>query len=413
MRSPLAAIFLIVVVDVLAFTLIIPLLPFYAERFGATPEHVGMLVSTFAVCQFLAGPVLGNLSDRVGRKPVLAISQLGTFAGFLVLANAHSLAMIFLSRVIDGATAGNLSVAQAAIVDVTTPEKRARGFALIGVSFGIGFLIGPALSAWLVTYDMRLPIYVAAGLSLLSVIFTLVMLPAPTKREPAPAGSLRGEVPPGPSKPERRLGVLDWGAYGAYLARPEIASRLAQYFLFSLSFITFTSGFALFSERRFVTSDGRPFGVREVGLVLAYSGVLGVILQGGLVGRVIARYGEARMVRFGFVLQAIGFAMLAWAHTVPMLLAASTVSSIGNAPLRPGLTSLITRRVGPHEQGLVLGLSQSLNSIAQIGAPLLATFVIGRAWLPLWALLAGGFAALALLVPTHGDERAASETAAV
>ncbi len=403
MRSPLLAIFLVVLVDVLAFTLIVPLLPFYAERFGATPSEVGHLVSVFAVCQLLAGPMLGRLSDRVGRRPVLALSQLGTFAGFLVLAGAKSLPMVFLSRIIDGVTAGNLTVAQAAIVDVTKPEERGRGFALIGVSFGVGFLIGPALSAWLATIDLHAPVYLAAGLSLLSVILTLVLLP---KRAPEPApqqGSLRGEVPPAPP-PERRLGVLDWGAYGQYLRRPALAARLAQYFLFSLSFVTFTAGFALYAERRFVRADGHPWGVREVGFTLAYSGVLGVILQGRFVGLAIARFGEATMVRFGFAFQALGFALLAFTGSTPALLAASTVASLGSSPLRPALTSLITKSAGPREQGTVLGLSQSLNAVAQIVAPLIAGTLIEHQALGAWAFAAGGASLLALAVPIPPPE---------
>lgn len=410
MRSPLVPIFFIVAVDVLAFTLIVPLLPFYAEHFGATPREVGYLVSTFAVCQLLAGPVLGDLSDRYGRKPVLALSQLGTFAGFVVLGLAHSLPMVFASRILDGITAGNLSVAQAAIVDVTEPDKRARGFAVIGVAFGMGFLIGPALSAWLATFDLRLPIAFAAALSLLSIVLTLVMLPAKTVAAAPVEGSYRGERAPAPP-PERRLGVLDWGAYRAYLGRPALASRLAQYVLFSLSFITFTSGLALYAERRFVTDAGRPYGVREVGFMFAYAGVLGLILQGGLVGRLVTRFGEARMVRFGFAFQGVGFALLAWAHSLPLLLVASTLSSVGNAPLRPALTSLITRRVSAREQGLVLGLSQSLNAVAQIIAPLIAGALIARGALAAWALTAAAFALAALVVPTRDDERAASEIA--
>ncbi len=411
MRSPLVPIFFIVAVDVLAFTLIIPLLPFYAEHFGATPREVGYLASTFAVCQLLAGPVLGDLSDRYGRKPVLALSQLGTFAGFVVLGTANSLAMVFASRILDGVTAGNLSVAQAAIVDVTPPEKRAQGFAVIGIAFGMGFLVGPAMSAWLATIDLRLPIAFAAGLSLLSVVLTVLMLPAKTVATPAPEGSYRGEKAPAPPK-QRRLGLLDWGSYRSYLARPALASRLAQYVLFSLSFITFTSGLALYAERRFVTDAGRPYGVREVGFMFAYAGVLGLFLQGGLVGRLVGRFGEAAMVRFGFLLQGVGFAMLAWAHSLPLLIVASTISSIGNAPLRPALTSLITRRVSADEQGLVLGLSQSLNALAQIVAPLIAGLLIARGSLSAWALSAGAFALLALAVPTRDDERAASATAA-
>src|SRR2546422_9997264 len=147
-RSPLLPIFLIVVVDILGLTIMLPLLPFYAEHFGASPAVVGLLVSTYAVCQLVAGPVLGQLSDHLGRKPVLTASQVGTFVGFLVLAYAPNLFFVFLARVIDGLTAGNLSIAQAYIADVTAPKERARAFAVIGIAFGIGFLIGPGASGY-------------------------------------------------------------------------------------------------------------------------------------------------------------------------------------------------------------------------------------------------------------------------
>ncbi|HZR10563.1 MAG TPA: MFS transporter, partial [Myxococcales bacterium] len=166
MRSPLLAIFLIVVVDVLGLTVMFPLLPFYAEHFGATPAVVGLLVSTYALCQLVAGPVLGQISDHVGRKPVLMVSQMGTFAGFLVLAYAPNLLIVFLARIIDGLTAGNLSIAQAYIADVTAPKERARAFAVIGIAFGIGFLIGPGASGYLTKhYGFHVPILCAAGLS--------------------------------------------------------------------------------------------------------------------------------------------------------------------------------------------------------------------------------------------------------
>ncbi|HVW11057.1 MAG TPA: MFS transporter, partial [Bryobacteraceae bacterium] len=151
-RSPLLPIFLIVLVDILGMTIILPLLPFYALHFGASDTVVGLLISTYALCQLVAGPVLGSWSDRIGRKPLLILSQLGTFIGFLILANAWTLWVIFLSRVIDGITAGNLSLAQAYIADVTEPQNRAKSFGVIGIAFGIGFLVGPGISGFLSQY---------------------------------------------------------------------------------------------------------------------------------------------------------------------------------------------------------------------------------------------------------------------
>jgi len=190
MQRPLLPIFLIVLVDVLGLTIMIPLLPFYAESFGASATVVGLLQATYAGCQLIAGPPLGSLSDRLGRKPVLLVSQLGTFAGFLILAFAPNLWVVFLARAIDGITAGNLSIAQAYIADVTTPKERSRAFALIGIAFGVGFLVGPGVSGFLSAhYGFQVPILCAAALSLASILGTAFLLPSvpphPEAEQPA------------------------------------------------------------------------------------------------------------------------------------------------------------------------------------------------------------------------------------
>src|SRR2546430_1946456 len=186
-KSPLLPIFLIVIVDVLGLTIILPLLPFYAESLGASPRVVGLLVSAYAICQFFAGPPLGHLSDRVGRRPVLLVSQIGTCIGFLILAFANSLWLVFLARIIDGLTAGNLTVAQAYISDVTEPQHRAKAFGIIGVAFGLGFLVGPAITGFLADFGNQYPILAAAGLSFTSIMATYFLLPS-TAPHPAPPG---------------------------------------------------------------------------------------------------------------------------------------------------------------------------------------------------------------------------------
>lgn len=389
-RSPLLPIFLIVVVDVLGLTLILPLLPFYAERLGASPFVVGLLITTYAACQLIAGPLLGQMSDHVGRRPLLLVSQVGTFIGFLILAYAQTLWLVFLSRTIDGLTAGNLSLAQAYIADVTRPEQRAKSFGVIGIAFGIGFLIGPAISGFLAQYSYRYPIFAAAALSATSILCTYFLLPGVA---PAPEGELAEGGPAPPAG--RRLKVLDWKAYAQYFRRPDLASLLYQFFLFVFSFATFISGFALFAERRF-TSGGHPFGPKEVGYVFAYAGLLGIILQGGLIGKLVKRCGEEPLVRAGFVASAAGCAVLGFSYELPGLLIAATISGFGTGVLRPVLTSLITQRAGRQEQGIVLGLTQSLMSIAQIIAPMIAGLLIEHGFLTLWALVAAVSAALAL-----------------
>ena len=380
-RSPLLPIFLIVLVDILGLTIILPLLPFYAENLGASATVVGMLLSSYALCQLIAGPILGRMSDHMGRKPLLIVSQIGTLIGFLILAFAHSLWLVFLSRIIDGLTAGNLSLAQAYIADVSAEENRAKSFGVIGIAFGIGFLIGPGISGYLSQFGFAWPILAAAFLSASSVVCTATLLPK-TEPHADAAGA--------------RLSVFDWKSYAKYFAQPKLGALLWQFFFFSLSFTLFFSGFALYAQRRY-TFHGQPFGAREVGYVFLYVGFLGIIMQGGLIGRMVKWLGERTMVWTGFGIAAVGYALLAWTHTIGQLLFATTVNA-GSGAIRPAVTSLITQQAGKREQGVVLGLTQSIASITQIAAPTIAGILIDHGQLGGWALTAAGVALLGMLV---------------
>lgn len=405
MRSALLPIFLIVLVDVLALTIILPLLPFYAERLGATPTVAGLLVSTFAACQLLSGPVLGQLSDRYGRKSMLVLSQIGTLIGFLLIARAESLAMVFAGRILDGLTAGNLSLAQAYIADVTAPENRARAFGVIGIAFGIGFLIGPAISGYLAHYNYAWPLYAAAALSATSIVATMTLLSNNPTPDPSTLGAdVKVSVPPPPGG--QRLGILEWGKYRELFGRATLKSLFARFFLFSMSFGMFTSGFGLFAERRFVNAAGHGWGPREVGFVFAYGGFLGIFLQGGIIGRLVKRYGEAPLVTAGLTCLGLGFVALGLSRAVPLLMVSATLSAFGNSALRPALTSLVTRRVARHEQGLALGFVQSLTSLASIMAPALGGFLIGHGWLSTWGFVAAAAAFVGLLVTDPAPEAA-------
>lgn len=385
--SPLLPIFLIVLVDVLGLTILIPLLPFYAEHLGASALVVGLLISSYAFCQLISGPILGRLSDHMGRKPLLIVSQLGTLIGFLILAYAHQLWVVFLSRIIDGATAGNLSLAQAYIADVTTPENRAKSFGVIGIAFGIGFLVGPGITGFLSQYGYSYPIFAAAFLSASSVVCTATLLP---KVEPHTSGG--GDGPGG-----RRLSVLNWKAYTEYFARPELGALLWQFFFFAFFFSLSMSGFALFAQRRYQW-HGHPVGAREVGFVFMYVGFLGVILQGGLIGRLVKWLGERALVWTGFGVASVAAAGMAWTFTIPQLLLDNTFGSYGSGVLRPALTSLITQKAGRREQGVVLGLTQSLTSVSAIVAPIIAGSLIDRGYLNAWALSVGAVAFVGMLV---------------
>lgn len=395
-RSPLLPIFLIVLVDVFGFAMVMPLLGFYAEHFGASPLTATLIVSTYAVCSLISSPILGRLSDRYGRRPLLLISQAGTCLGFLVLGYAGSLWMVFLGRILDGVTAGNLTLAQAYVSDHSTPEKRTKAFGIIGIAFGIGFLFGPFVSGELARFGHHVPFFFAAGLSLLSIFCTYTFL----ERTRPPQGA-SGDGPGG-----RRPSTFDWRVYAEYFRRPELGRILAQFFLFSFAFSCFTSNFALFSERQFGWNAG------DVGKLFAYSGLLGIILQGGILGRLVKRFGEKKLVVAGFLSLIAGYLVLGQAMELGLLLVAATILSFGNGVLRPALTARITQVVGPGEQGTAIGISQSLGSIALILAPPTGGFLIRERWLLAWTLVVSVVSALGFLVSLGGRRAGAAVTPA-
>jgi len=363
--------------------IILPLLPFYSERMGASALVVGFLVASYAACQLIAGPILGRISDRVGRKPVLMVSQMGTLAGFLLLANAHVLWLVFVSRIIDGLTAGNLSIAQAYISDVSKPEERSKSFAVIGIAFGVGFLIGPAISGYLSTFSYGAPVYAAAALSFLSILCTWFLLPSRQQAQ----------------TPAERVSIFNLSGYAAYFRRPVLRLYLMQFFLFAFSFSTYVSGFALFAQRRF------GFGPREVGYLFAWVGFLGIILQGGLIGRLVKRFGERRLIFSGFLCAAIGYAAVGFTTNWHWLYLVSAIASYGMGVLRPSVTSLVTQNAGREEQGVVLGLTQSLTSVSAIAAPILAGLLIDANFLTTWALVAAGTCLIGAFASRPGSAR--------
>lgn len=389
-KSPpvsLLPVFLIVLVDVFGMTLVIPLLAIYAETFHATPLQATMLVSVFAACQLISGPVIGHMSDRVGRKPMLLISQIGTFIGFIVMARAAALWMLYVARVLDGSTAGNLSLAQAYISDHTEPSQRAKSFGLIGIAFGVGFFIGPSLTGYLsAKYSMTTPIYLAAVMSATSILCTATLLKGGPQSHHAFAD---------------REAAFHWRTYAKYFARPGLRERLLQFLFFITSFSLFISGFALFAERRF-TYEGRPFGPREIGYIFGYVGLLGIILQGGLIGRLVKRFGELPLVAAGFIALVIGYFGLGIASSFAVLMLTGTLAAFGNGVIRPALTSLITQQAGRQEQGVVLGITQSLMSMASIVAPIVGGLLIEKHMLREWAWAAAGLAAVGVALSREG-----------
>ncbi|NUO49782.1 MAG: MFS transporter [Polyangiaceae bacterium] len=365
--GPLAPIFLTVLVDVLALTIVLPLLPFYAQDLGASKTVVGLLFASFSLCQLFSGPVLGRLSDKLGRKPVLVVSQLGTCAGLVIMAFAQRVEWLFVGRMLDGLTAGNLSIAQAYIADVTKPEKRTRAFALIGIAFGLGFLIGPAFAGVFAKhFGNHAPFLLAAGLSLTSVGLTVALLP---------------RTPPMASAADRGL-----AAARRVLSQPKPRLRLLEFFSFLVSFSMLTGGLALFLQ------DRLHFDVEHVGWTFAFAGLVGGLMQGGI-GRLASSLGEERLSAVGAVFMAAGYAVLSQTGSVLMLGIALALGSIGSAVVRPALTTLLTGSVGDEDRGLVLGAQQSLASIATAAGPAVSGLLIQRGLHGVWAL---GMATMAL-----------------
>ena len=346
----LASIFLIVFIDLLGFSLILPLLPYYARTFNASGTVTGLLVASYAAVQLFGAPLLGRLSDSYGRRPILLVSILGTFIGFLLLGFARSLWVLFASRIIDGITGGNLTVAQAYITDVTDAKSRAKGLGMIGAAFGLGFIIGPVAGGVLSQWGYAVPAFAAAGLALVNLILVAAWLPE----------SLTAEKRA--SKTSRRP-VLTLSAMVTALKRPFTGSLLISRFFFGLAFAIFQTIFSLYALARFNLTAA------QTGYILAYVGVLSVITQGFLVGRLTSRVREDTLIVGGVIVMALCLLGWAFAPSVAMLLIVMAPTSFAGGILNTVLSSTLTKAVAPQEIGGILGLSASIESLTRVFAP--------------------------------------------
>ena len=365
-RKLLTSILLVVFIDLLGFSLILPLLPYYAETFNASEFVTGLLIAVYALMQLIGAPILGRLSDRYGRRPVLLVSVFGTFIGFLLFGFAKSLWMLFFARMLDGVTGGNLSVAQAYISDVTDDKNRAKGLGLIGAAFGVGFIIGPVTGGLLSQYGYNVPAFVAAGLALINFILIYAWLPeslTPEKR--AQLG-------------EQKKPTVTLDALITTLKRPFTGSILITRFFFSLAFAIFQTIFSLYALAKFNLT------ARDTGLVLTYVGILSVFVQGFLVGRLTNRFREDHLIAFAVGLMAISLVGWALAPSVFWLLIVLTPTSLSGGILNTLLSSTLTKSVASQEIGGILGLSASIESSTRIIAPILGGALLEKigTWSP-------------------------------
>lgn len=364
-RSSLGLVVLIVLIDLLGFSLVMPLLGLLGLRFGLDGWQSGLLFAAFPICQLVAGPILGRLSDRYGRRPVLVLSQAGTALSFVILGLANDFPTLLLGRMLDGFSGGNIMVAQAYVADVTKPEDRARGMGMIGMAFGLGFVLGPLLGGLLLQlpvsseWSLRIPFLAAATFSTVALGLVIARLPE----------SLR----PG-AEPQTKARVVTWRGLVDVFRLEGVGVLALLAFLSILAWASLEGTFAVFLQRRMGwTKGGAAYAFAAAGLISA-------IVQGGLIRSLVPRYGEVRLILAGSLLAGVGFviaASLSGASVLP-LAAAIILAAAGSGLIAPSIMGLVSRITPPSEQGAVFGALTSIQTLARIVSYLLGNVLLAR-----------------------------------
>lgn len=357
-----------VALDLVGFGIVVPILGRYAERFGAGGVAVGLLFASFSLAQFVCAPLLGRLSDRIGRKPVLLLSLFGTAAASFLTGAADVLWLLFLARILDGASGASVAVAQGAVTDMVPEEQRPHALGMIGAAFGVGFVVGPVLGGLSSLGGAHIPFYVAGGLALLNALVAIRRVPETRPKEHREQHPIR----------EARANRL-WGI------------ALAT-FVAVCAFAGFEATFALLSKERFNLTEG---GVAAVFIGI---GVLLTAVQGGLVRRVTKRFGIDRTLEAGLLLNAAGLLVLAAAERWSVLIVALVLLTVGQGLVSPSLSLAVTRRVPEHQRGEALGFQQGVSAIARVGGPALAGALFEHVAIPSPYLVGAGFCAVAFAV---------------
>jgi multidrug resistance protein len=351
-KSPLVILFVTVFIDLIGFGIVLPLLPFYAEHFGANALLVGLLSTSFSLMQFLFAPVWGRLSDRLGRRPVILAGLLGSSLSYLTFALAQSLPILFLSRILAGIAGANISTAQAYIADSTPPEQRAKGMGLIGAAYGLGFTVGPAIGGLLSQYGYAAPGFFASALALANFGAAWWLLPESRNRS---------------CQPQAERG-LNWQRLRMGLQHPELGVFLILFFISTFAFANLEATFALMTARKF------GFDARANGYLFAYIGVLITIVQGGLTGRLARQFGERRLISVGLFCMIFGLGLLPYSPGLKSLLLVLVVLIVGHGATNPSISSLISQAASTEDQGGILGVAQALASLARILGPVWGGF---------------------------------------
>ncbi|MFN0106482.1 MAG: MFS transporter [Bryobacteraceae bacterium] len=379
-RRTLIFVFLTVFLDLLGVGILIPIMPYLVRQFRTDAFTVGMLSVAYSAAQFIGAPILGALSDRVGRRPVLLFSIVGSAFGYFLFGWAGSLWVMFLARIVDGATGGNISTAMAAIADISAPKDRAKNFGLIGMAFGLGFIIGPALGGLLSKISLQAPAYGAGFIGLATAVFGYFMFPETLPPERRKTGLVSASE----SNPFQSLA-------GA-LARPEIRMFLFALFFLNFAFAGLQTNFSNYTIDRF------QFGPDDNAWVFAFIGLTVAVMQGYVVRKLIPVIGERRMAIQGFVLFVAGFLVVAAAPTAVWLFPGVALIAVGSSFTNPTLNAFISQRSPATEQGSILGTTQSVLSLTRVAGPAWAGLVFDRFGpsSPYWT--GAAFIALAMLL---------------
>jgi multidrug resistance protein len=387
-RSVLVVVFATILIDFIGFSVLIPILPLFAERLGATPVEIGLLVALYALAQLLFSPLWGWVSDRIGRRPVVLVSLFGTSCSFVVLAFAGSIAQLYLARVLAGFFAATIGTAQAVVTDVTRPEDRARGMAVIGAGFGAGMIVGPMLGGVLAAFNEKLPFYAVAALAAANCALAFWRLPESRSRELAPPGAFelwRAIVP----TPLRLVAAVHERRVGLFL-----------YLFFHLftAFAVLESLITLYVGARFGAT------MLDVGVLFAWIGVVLVLTQGVALRRLVRRLDEPHLVALGLVAMGIGLALVPLLPGFGWFYAAGAVIAFGNGIAIPAFTSLFSKACRADRAGVLMGESQAMATTGRIVGPVCGGFLMqnvapGAPFLAAGAMM---FAAFALFRVARG-----------
>ena len=369
-RSVLPILFSVIILDLIGFGIVIPILPAYTKELGASAGILGILLATHAALQFLFAPIWGRLSDRFGRRPIMLITIAGTCSALLMLGLAESILGLFVSRLLSGLFSANISVATAYVADVTEESERTRWMGMVGASFGIGFILGPALGGLLHPYGSGIPAFAAAGLAAANLIWAAFSLEEPKRHE---------------ARTEKRGGLR-------VALRDPVVARIC------LTNLIFTLGVAQLESTFFYwMSDQFGYTVRQVAYILVAMAVVMASIQGGGIRPLVARLGEKRMLVGGLVVMALAFPVIPSVSTIALLMIPLAFSALGRAIAQPPMTSLISMRGKASQRGELMGVFQSSAALARIMGPLLAGFLYDF-YAPMPFYLAGGLFAIGAIL---------------